>query len=124
MNVHGIDATYYTVRDIEAQTKFYTELLGAPPENSWPGRLSEWAFADGNAFGLYQVEGADGGTSGGHSGSVMFAVDDVARAVADARSRGVTFLDDGGVTETPVCEMAFGEDPEGNQFILHHRKPA
>ncbi len=122
MNVHGIDATYYTVRDIEAQTKFYTELFGAPPENSWPGRLSEWTFGDGNAFGLYQTETADAQTVGS-SGSVMFAVDDVARTVADAKARGVKFADDGGITDTPVCMMAFGEDPEGNQFIVHHRKP-
>ncbi len=118
MTVHGIDATYYTVRDIEAQTTFYTDLFGAPPENSWPGRLSEWTFGDGNSFGLYAAEGA----GEVHSGSVMFAVDDVARTVAEAKARGVKFADDGGVTETPVCEMAFGEDPEGNQFILHHRK--
>lgn len=119
MNVHGIDATYYTVRDIEAQTKFYTQLFGAPPENSWPGRLSEWTFGDGNSFGLYAADGA----YEARSGSVMFAVDDVARTVAEATARGVKFAENGGITETPVCEMAFGEDIEGNQFIFHHRKP-
>ncbi len=82
--------------------------------------MSEWTFADGNSFGLYQTEGA--GTAGGHSGNVMFAVDDVARTVAAAMARGVKFGDDGGITDTPACHMAFGEDPEGNQFIIHHRK--
>ncbi len=118
MHVRGIDATYYTVRDIDAQAAFYTELFGAPPENSWPGRLAEWTFADGNSFGLYRTEGK----FSAHSGSVMFAVEDVARAVAEATARGVLFTEDGGITDTPVCQMAFGEDPEGNQFILHHRK--
>ena len=106
------------MRDIEAQTKFYTELFGAPPENSWPGRLSEWTFGDGNSFGLYAAEGA----SEARSGSVMFAVGDVARTVAEATARGVKFAADGGITDAPTCEMAFGEDPEGNQFIVHHRK--
>jgi predicted enzyme related to lactoylglutathione lyase len=118
MNVHGIDATYYVVSDIDAQTKFYTELFGAGPEQSWPGRLSEWTFHDGNSFGLYQTEGP----VDERSGSVMFAVDDVAQTVAAAKARGVKFADDGAITDTPACEMAFGEDPEGNQFIIHHRK--
>lgn len=118
MNVHGIDATYYVVRDIEAQTTFYAELFGAPPETRVPERLSEWTFTDGNSFGLYAADGA----YEARSGSVMFAVEDVARTVAEATARGVKFAEDGGITETPVCEMAFGEDLEGNQFILHHRK--
>ncbi len=119
MKVSGIDATYYTVKDVAAQTKFYTELLGAEPAMTWPDRLAEWTFADGNSFGLYGSEG-DGG--GGRSGSVMFAVDDVAKAVQEAKARGVKFHDDGEITDTPACHMAFGEDREGNQFILHHRK--
>jgi predicted enzyme related to lactoylglutathione lyase len=119
MAVRGIDATYYTVADLGVQTKFYTELLGTAPEMEWPERLAEWTFADGNSFGLYHSEE----TEGGSGGTVMFAVDDVAKAVGDAKARGVKFHEDGEVTDTPGCHMAFGEDPEGNQFILHHRKP-
>jgi predicted enzyme related to lactoylglutathione lyase len=118
MKVNGIDATYYTVGDVGALTQFYTDLLGSPPETQWPGRLAEWTFADGNSFGLYGTEGG----SETASGSVMFVVDDVAQAVGDAKARGVKFHDGGEITDTPVCHMAFGEDPEGNQFILHHRK--
>ena len=121
MKVSGIDAVYYTVTDVTAQTKFYTELLGAEPATTWPGRLAEWEFADGNSFGLYQTEGHDG-AGGGRNGSAMFAVDDVAAAVQEGKGRGVKFHENGDVTDTPVCHMAFGEDPEGNQFILHRRK--
>ena len=118
MKVTGIDATYYTVSDVGAMTQFYTELLGAPPENVWPNRLAEWTFEDGNSFGIYGSEGK----VETRSGSTMFAVADVAKAVESAKSRGVKFHDGGEVTDTPVCHMAFGEDPEGNNFILHHRK--
>ncbi len=118
MKVSGIDATYYTVADIDSETSFYTELLGAPPETSWPGRLSEWSFSDGTSFGLYRTEEKVHAPSG----SVMFAVADVAAAVAEGRARGVVFHEDGEITDTPVCHMAFGQDPEGNQFILHMRK--
>ncbi len=121
MKVSGIDAIYYTVKDVAAQTVFYAGLLGIEPAMTWPGRLAEWEFADGNSFGLYQTEGHDG-AGGGRSGSAMFAVDDVAKAVEEAKARGVHFHEDGEITDTPACHMAFGEDPEGNQFILHHRK--
>lgn len=116
MKVTGIDATYYTTKDIKALTKFYTDLLGAEPTMSFPEpAIAEWTFADGNSFGLY---GTDQGSPGG---SVMFAVDDVPQAMADAKAHGIKFHDDE-ITDTPGCHMAFGEDPEGNQFILHHRK--
>ena len=119
MKVTGIDAAYYTVKDIDAITKFYTDLIGKAPDTSLEGRLSEWTLDDNNAFGLYKSQ-EEGGA--GTSGMVMFAVDDVGEAVKKAQSRGVHFHEGGEVTDTPVCHMAFGEDPEGNQFILHHRK--
>ena len=43
-------------------------------------------------------------------------------AVAELRDRGVVFNDDGEIEETLVCYMAFGNDSEGNGFILHQRK--
>lgn len=121
MKVSGIDAIYYTVKDVGAETTFYAGLLGADPDTTWEGQLSEWTFADGNSFGLYQTEGHDG-LGGGRNGSAMFAVEDVAKAVEEGKARGVKFHGDGEITDTPACHMAFGEDPEGNQFILHHRK--
>ena len=120
MPVTGIDAIYYSIADLEAEKSFYTELLGSAPAFEWPGRLCEWTFSDGHAFGLYKTEGKERASSG----SAMFAVADVPAAVAEARKRGVTFHDNGEVTDTPACQMAFGEDPEGHQFILHMRKPA
>ena len=50
----------------------------------------------------------------------LFAVPDVAEAVAELKARGVPFH--GAIEDTPVCHMAFGTDPEGNGFILHMRK--
>ena len=94
-------------------------MIGKAPETQWEGRLSEWELGDGTSFGLYKSEQPGGG---GKSGMVMFAVADVTQAVATAKARGVKFHDGGDVTETPECHMAFGEDIEGNQFILHHRK--
>jgi catechol 2,3-dioxygenase-like lactoylglutathione lyase family enzyme len=100
--VHGIDATYYTTKDLPASTKFYSDLLGMEPTVQVPDFVSGEQFVP--------------------TGGVMFAVDDVAAFVADAKARGVVFEANGEVTDTPSCHMAFGKDPEGNGFIIHRRK--
>jgi len=116
--VKGLDASYYTVKDLAKQTKFYTDLLGFEPTLAVPDFVAEWTFPGGGAtFGLYKSSTGESSGSG-----VMFAVDDVAAAVAECKARGVKFGDDGKIEDTPVCHMAFGSDPEGLDFILHHRK--
>ncbi len=119
MRVTGIDATYYTTKDLDRATKFYTGLLGTEPTMHAPNFVSEWTFPNGESFGLYMLQ-ADEPFSA--SSGVMFAVDDVPAYVAAAKARGVAFSGEGAVTDTPVCHMAFGSDEEGNGFILHRRK--
>ncbi|MBV8689512.1 MAG: hypothetical protein JOZ59_05340 [Candidatus Eremiobacteraeota bacterium] len=118
MKVSGIDATYYTVKDLDRATKFYSGLIGTEPAMHQPNFVSEWTFGGGETFGLYQTTSENFAPGG----SAMFAVDDVPQAVKDARAIGAKMHAEGEVTDTPVCHMAFGEDPEGNQFILHKRK--
>ena len=50
----------------------------------------------------------------------MFAVANAREAVAELRSRGVTI---GDPMDNPTCFMAIGEDSEGNQLVIHQRKP-
>ena len=113
--VKAIDATYYTVKDIGAQTKFYTDLLGVEPSVAMPNFFSEWSLPGGGSFGLYKSESGQSTGSG-----VLFAVDDVKAAVAEHKARGVEFDDT--IEDIPTCHMAFGTDPEGLTFILHRRK--
>ncbi|HEY4439676.1 MAG TPA: VOC family protein [Candidatus Elarobacter sp.] len=117
MDIQGIHSSYYTVRDADALTKFYSAFLGEPVMHM-PGRFTEWNFGDGTSFGLYGTPDAEAGSSG----SVMFGVADLPKALDELRALGVTLHGDGEITDTPVCTMAFGEDPEGNQFIVHSRK--
>ena len=49
----------------------------------------------------------------------MFAVANIEAALTQFRARGLALSDP---TETPVCFMAFGADPEGNPIIIHERK--
>ena len=115
--VKGIDATYYTTKDLAKSTKFYSELFGMEPTMHMANLFSEWTFPGDESFGLYQ-NAEDFHASGG----VMFAVDDPAAFVSAAKARGVHFDDGGKLEETPACHMAFGRDDEGNGFIIHRRK--
>ncbi len=114
--VSGIDATYYYAADLGRATKFYNELLGLEPTMQYEDMVSEWTFPGGETFGLYKPHSGDVQTSHG----VMFAVGDLESAVSQHKARGVKFHGD--LEDTPACRMAFGEDPEGNTFILHQRK--
>jgi predicted enzyme related to lactoylglutathione lyase len=116
MAVNGIDASYYTVIDLPKMTDFYVKVLGEPEVRA--ERWSEWTFADGSSFGIYMA----GGKTGGRSGSVMFAVDDVPAMAKQAQEAGATIDDDHELIDMPSCQMMFADDPEGNQFILHKRK--
>lgn|ERR1700730_12031503 len=115
--VKALDASYYTVKNLDKETEFYTGLLGFDPTLTVPNVVAEWTFPGGGSFGIYKSESNISSGSG-----ALFAVDDVAAAVANLKSRGVEFDDGGKVEDTAGCEMAFGKDPEGNTFLLHHRK--
>jgi predicted enzyme related to lactoylglutathione lyase len=78
------------------------------------GRGAEFELSDGSTFGVWQPD--DGAQSGA---TIMFAVENIADAVALFRARGATLSDP---SETPVCFMSFGADPDGNPFIVHQRK--
>jgi predicted enzyme related to lactoylglutathione lyase len=112
--IKGVDITAYLVNDPDRAIAFYRDILGmTPTEIDDQGRGAEFTLADGSTFGVWKP---DGGRTGG---SIMFAVDDAQTAVAAYRSRGLNVSD---VMESPVCFMAFAEDPEGNAIIIHQRK--
>jgi len=86
--------------------------------SEWGDMGAEFTFPDGTTFGLFKPDDQEWRRGGG----LMFAVDDLDAAVAQYKARGVKLDDDGAIEDTPVCRMAFGEDSEGNYFILHQRK--
>jgi predicted enzyme related to lactoylglutathione lyase len=119
IRVSGIDATYYTVQDLAGCTAFYTKVLGQEPANAVPDFFTEWTFDDGSSFGLYKSEQKPAT----RSGSAMFRVDDVPQAASHLKELGALGMHGGDeYSEFPTCFMAFGHDPEGNQFIIHKRK--
>lgn len=112
--IKGIDIAAYLVRDPQRAIAFYRDVLGMTPTAiDDQGRGAEFTLADGSTFGVWKPE------EGGSGGAMMFAVDDARAAVERYRARGLQLSD---VMESPVCLMAFGQDPEGNSIIIHQRK--
>ncbi len=112
--IKGIDIASYLVKDPQRAIAFYRDVLGMTPTAlDEQGRGAEFTLADGSTFGVWKPD------NGGTGGAMMFAVDDAKAAVAHYRERGLQLSD---VMESPVCFMAFGQDPEGNAIMIHQRK--
>ena len=99
--ITGIDITAYLVKDADRAIAFYRDTLGMTPSMVMEGKGAEFSFGDAT-FGIWHT---DDGTWNPGAG-VMCAVPDIRAAVDMYKS----------------CAMAFGEDSEGNHFILHQRK--
>jgi predicted enzyme related to lactoylglutathione lyase len=93
----------------------YRALFAHEPAVTMPGTWAEFEFPDGTAFAIGKHENHPWQSGN----TIMFAVPDVAEAIALVRSLGGQAAEMG---ESPVCHMSFAQDTEGNQFILHHRK--
>jgi predicted enzyme related to lactoylglutathione lyase len=114
--ITGMDLCAYLVRDPKRVMDFYRDVLGiVPTDIDEEGRGAEFTLADGSTFGIWKPDG----TENASGGAVMFAVEDITQAIAEFRGRGAEITDP---SESPVCFMAFGSDPEGNGYIIHQRK--
>jgi predicted enzyme related to lactoylglutathione lyase len=116
--IQGIDITVYLVKDVDRAKKFWQDVMGCKMTMDYGPHGGEFTFGDDTTFGIYKPEDQEWRRGGG----VLFRVDDLKAGVDHYKSRGVKFDDDGKIEDTPACWMAFGEDSEGNYFILHKRK--
>lgn len=110
----GVDAVYFSVRDVPAALAFYRALLDVR-ETTWENEHgAEFILADGNAFGVGRLP------EHRPSGTVLFAVDDVAAATAAVTGHGGTLS--GEVIDLPNCTQQWCLDPDGNAIVLHKRR--
>lgn len=110
----GIDAVYYSVRDVARAQKFYKGLLDVK-ETTWENEHgAEYLLADGSAFGIGKLPEHRA------SGCVLFAVADLRAVTPLIAELGGTI--DGDVLEFPgICVQQWAFDPDGNAFVLHQR---
>ena len=116
--ITGMDLAGYFTGDPARSIAFYRDVLGMTPTSvDDQGRGAEFTLADGSTFGVWKPD--EGEKLSG--GVIMFAVGDAKATVEELRERGAAFSD---TTQTPVCIMAFGADPDGNPVIIHQRTVA
>lgn len=110
------------VRDLARARRFYEEQLALPPGIEKPDGKVVYRCG-GTLLALFP---RDGGTKADHT-AMSFRVGDIGAAIADLKSRGVTFADydlPGLRTTDHVCVLgsekaAWFADPEGNLLCLH-----
>ena len=117
MNITGIDVHTYMVRDLARAIAFYRDVLQLPLAPTIGETAAEFELPDGSTFELWKAPEADRPWERGNG--VAFAVPDAHEAVAELRSRGVAI---GDPIDNPTCLLAFGDDSEGNELVIHQRK--
>jgi predicted enzyme related to lactoylglutathione lyase len=112
----GIDCVCYLAKDFARAKNFYQNTLGLKPSMDGDNWV-EFDLSDGTTFALAKLPGDTWYPAGG----VMFAVPDLEAAARRLREAGVKFYGEE-IDESPVCQMAWCEDTEGNNFAIHQRK--
>ena len=85
-----------------------------------PDETGEGEFWVGETcFGIYEPTTFGMEFAPQKNAHIALHVEDIAAARAELAAKGIEFL--GETLDTGVCHMAFFEDPDGNDLMLHHR---
>ena len=116
--VTGVDFALVPTRELDQAVHFYGEVLGLRRSVYYPERnFAEFEPGD-VTLSIYNP--TQMGMEHRRNGNpYALHVEDVAAARAELESRGVQF--NGDILDTGVCHMAFFQDPDGNELMLHHR---
>jgi catechol 2,3-dioxygenase-like lactoylglutathione lyase family enzyme len=113
--IQRVDFIGVPSQDADRARAFYRDVLGLRPDEH--GRYEQWA--GDTCLGIWSPE-AQGMPFNPQKGNPLpLGVDDVHAAKAELEGKGVRFFGD--VLDTGVCHMAFFNDPDGNDLMLHHR---
>ncbi len=102
--------------DIDADTKFWGELLGLELAQNHHGKWLEFEGPDGKTIAVEQM------SPEGTPPSLALETDDIDAEVARLKAAGVTFQQPD-IMDSGVCKMAFVTDPSGNALIIHQMNP-
>jgi len=121
LKVTEIAFSCYPVKDMARARKFYEGALGLKPATAFgtPGGM-QWTEYDLAGGTLALGCGAPDWTPRADGCSVALEVENFEEAIAHLRASGVQFKTE--PFPTPVCQMAFIYDTEGNLLCIHRRK--
>jgi len=113
--VTGVDFVGVPSTDWKRSRAFYVETLGLRPDPT--GDAEFWVGE--TCFGIYEPATYGIEFAPQKNAHIALHVDDVAAARVELEAKGVEFSGD--TFDTGVCHMAFFQDPDGNDLMLHHR---
>jgi len=113
--ISKLDFVAVPSQDSERSRAFYVETLGLRPDEK--ARFEFWL--DDTCFGIWEPARLGLEFTPQKNAHLALHVDDVAAARAELEERGVEFF--GEIMDTGVCHMAFFNDPDGNDLMLHKR---
>lgn len=119
MKIRGVDFVFYNITDMKRSVAFYRDILGLPVIGAVGEQWTE--FDTGTvalSVGLWGAKPLEKGQKG--NASVALSVDDVAKAVAELKEKGVQVNLE--AQDFNACGMASISDPDGNEIVLHRRK--
>jgi catechol 2,3-dioxygenase-like lactoylglutathione lyase family enzyme len=113
--IRSLDFVGIPSQDAERARAFYVDTLGLRPDDN--ARFEVWA--GDTCFGIWEPARQGIEFAPQKNAHPALHVDDVAAARAALEQKGVTFFGD--ILDTGVCHMAFFNDPDGNDLMLHRR---
>jgi catechol 2,3-dioxygenase-like lactoylglutathione lyase family enzyme len=113
--ISSLDFVAVPSTDAERSRGFYIDTLGLRPDDK--ARFEFWVGE--TCFGIWEPARLGREFAPQKNGHFALHVDDVAEARKELEGKGVEFLGD--TFDTGVCHMAFFNDPDGNDLMLHHR---
>ena len=120
LKINEIAFSCYPVTDMARARKFYEGVLGLKPtmQEGQPGGMQWTEYDIGNGT-LSIGAGVSGWKPTAEGCSVALEVEDFEAAVAHLKASSVKFRME--PFATPVCQMAFIYDPDGNAICIHKR---
>jgi catechol 2,3-dioxygenase-like lactoylglutathione lyase family enzyme len=113
--IKHLDFVAIPSEDAQRSRNFYVDTLGLRPDE----RAESEFWVGGTCFGIWEPKRFGMQFSPQKNAHLALHVDDVAATRKELESKGVEFAGD--ILDTGVCHMAFFNDPDGNDLMLHHR---
>ena len=113
--IASLDFVAIPSRDADRSAQFYGEVLGLRRDPK--ARYEFWVGE--TCCAIWEPDKLGGTFAPQKNAHLALHVDDVAAARAELEAKGVEFTGD--TFDTGVCHMAFFNDPDGNDLMLHHR---
>jgi catechol 2,3-dioxygenase-like lactoylglutathione lyase family enzyme len=113
--ISKLDFVAVPSEDAERSRAFYVETLGLRPDER---TQAEFWLGD-TCFGIWEPARFGMEFAPQKNAHLALHVDDVQAARTELEAKGIEFA--GEILDTGVCHMAFFNDPDGNDLMLHHR---